>query len=95
MLSENLDILIESIQHWQVWVSGILAIVLSATYLSTTLQSRTALISSKDGTNPPLLPYWIPFLGHSIPFLWDTGAFIDTIRYVNGNPPCSNALFSH
>ena len=42
---------------------------LLSTYLLTYLSYRTTLRSNKQEKKPPVAPYWIPFVGHLIPFL--------------------------
>ncbi|KAI9724629.1 MAG: hypothetical protein M1828_003653 [Chrysothrix sp. TS-e1954] len=42
------------------------------TYLSTCLQAFFSVHTTGDGKKPPVAPYWIPGLGHALPFLWRT-----------------------
>lgn len=50
-----------------------LSIVLTflLTYIITLLKSSMGLRSKKHGREPPLAPYWIPFFGNLLPFIWD------------------------
>jgi ABC-type anion transport system duplicated permease subunit len=41
------------------------------TYTITFLKSSMGLRSKKNGREPPMAPYWIPFLGNLLPFLRD------------------------
>jgi hypothetical protein len=57
---------------WKLMAVVTLASILLSTYLTTTIQSTMAMWSSrKQGKKPPIVPYWIPFLGSVIPYLWD------------------------
>lgn len=42
------------------------------TYLLTSFIALKTIHSSQHGRKPPVSPYWIPGLGHSLSFLWDT-----------------------
>jgi hypothetical protein len=33
--------------------------------------------------SPPLLPYWIPYLGHFIPFVYDQESVLKDARYIS------------
>ncbi|KAJ2983341.1 hypothetical protein NUW58_g6266 [Xylaria curta] len=58
----------------------VLALLPLATYAITTLQFQYALRANKNrkstGLITPIVPYWIPFLGHAIPMATDSGAFV-------------------
>ena len=48
------------------------ACVLFSTYLATNIQSLLAVQGSKQQRKrPPIVPYWIPFLGSVLSYLWD------------------------
>lgn len=34
-----------------------------------------------QATSPPLLPYWFPYLGHFIPFVYDQESVLKDARY--------------
>ena len=61
-----------------------LAIVLTflLTYTYTHLKSSMGLKSKKDGREPPIVPYWIPFLGNLIPFIRDPFTYCADITFV-------------
>lgn len=62
-----------------------LAIVLIflLTYTITLLKSRATLQSSKCGREPPMVPYWIPFLGILLPFIRDPFSYCEETMYVS------------
>lgn len=41
-------------------------------YLYTTVRFLGTQAGAADGVEPPMVPYWIPFLGHTFPFALDT-----------------------
>lgn len=53
------------------------------TYTVTLLKSKVALRSSKYGREPPIVPYWIPFLGNLLPFVRDPFSYCDETTYVS------------
>ncbi|KAF7155431.1 hypothetical protein CNMCM5623_007502 [Aspergillus felis] len=76
----------ESIQqYWYAYLGALLVTSLIYNYLFTTVQSIYALHRSQNGRGPPILPYTIPFLGHSFSLLQDTGAFVHSLRKRYGN----------
>ncbi|KAL4746666.1 cytochrome P450 [Aspergillus terricola var. indicus] len=86
MIREVSSVAAESIQqYWYAYIGALLVTSLICNYLFTTVQSIYALHSSRDGRAPPILPYAIPFLGHSFSFLQDTGAFVHSVRKQYGN----------
>lgn len=57
---------------WKLVAILVVASILFSTYLATTMQSALAMRSSKkQGKRPPIVPYWVPFLGSVVPYLWD------------------------
>jgi hypothetical protein len=38
---------------------------------------------SGQSTSPPLLPYWIPYLGHFISFVYDQESVLKDARYIS------------
>jgi hypothetical protein len=51
------------------------------TYLVTSVRSSRT-IKATSISEPPLVPYWIPFIGNLPSFLLDTPAFAKSIQYV-------------
>ena len=53
------------------------------TYTISSFQFRYAMFVNRNRKYTdrmiPVVPYWIPFLGHAIPMAIDTGAFIDKV----------------
>jgi hypothetical protein len=59
-------------QDWKLMIVLAVASTLLMTYLITSVQSAIAWRSHKEhGKRPPILPYWIPFVGNLISYLWD------------------------
>ncbi len=56
------------------------------TYTITFMRSIVALRSKKHGREPPMAPYWIPFLGNLLPFIWDPFKYCAEATWV---PTCS------
>ncbi|KIA75981.1 hypothetical protein HK57_00224 [Aspergillus ustus] len=58
------------------WLKGLLTLALIplTTYILTSLQCALAI---RTGSTPPIHPYSIPFLGHSVAFLRNLGGFIE------------------
>jgi hypothetical protein len=62
-----------------------LSIVLTflLTYTITLLKSSMGLRSKKHGREPPMVPYWIPFLGNLLPFVWDPFTYCAETTWVS------------
>lgn len=90
--SDNLSAEVKQWQDWRIgshlspssspydWRKVIgLSIVLTflLTYTITFLKSSIGLRSKKHGREPPMAPYWIPFLGNLLPFIWDPFTYCD------------------
>lgn len=57
---------------WIHIVAIAIAVIHSVTYLTTSMLSALAVRSSKqNGKRPPILPYWIPFIGNLIDYFRD------------------------
>ncbi|MCJ1466439.1 hypothetical protein MMC07_005058 [Pseudocyphellaria aurata] len=58
---------------WKLVLALAVISTLAGTYLVTSLRSVVALRNHKQhGKRPPILPYWIPFVGSLIPYLRDS-----------------------
>lgn len=57
---------------------GLPLIAIVITYLQSWLQSRPA--EPNIGSEPPILPYWLPYLQHLPYFLWNPGALYNAGR---------------
>ncbi|KGO48193.1 Cytochrome P450 [Penicillium expansum] len=75
------------IQLWSAWVYGGIIVLVSCWRIFLTLNSLQWVHwwSKSPSRNPPVYPYWIPFLGHSIPFIQDPGAFVDGLQQRYGD----------
>jgi hypothetical protein len=66
------------------WIIPLVAIPL-LTFSLTSLQYFAASSKAKDQdvvSEPPLVPYSIPFIGHAIPFAFDTANYLSNLRCV-------------
>lgn len=65
--------LLRVINHdWKLMVVTVVASMLFVTYLATSLQSILAMRSfSSRGKRPPVVPYWMPYVGSTISYFWD------------------------
>lgn len=62
-------------RDWELKTGALLLLTLLLTYLVTSLISSIAIRRKKNGKETPQMPYWVPFLGNLIPFLWDPPGF--------------------
>lgn len=51
--------------------------ILISTYLVTWCRYQLASLDRKSGKDAPMLPYWLPFLGHGPGFAWNAGHAVD------------------
>ncbi|KAI0010843.1 cytochrome P450 [Xylariaceae sp. FL0662B] len=69
-----------------------IALIPFATYTISSLQFHHALFANKSRKSRdliiPVVPYWIPFLGHAIPMALDSGAFVAKVmeQFGTDNP---------
>ena len=56
-------------------------LVLSVTYVSSWLQSFPA--KPHTGHEPPVVPYYLPYLGHIFTFLQNPGKLLQRLRYTS------------
>ena len=63
---------------WRFMVGILLLLIFLLTYLATSLKSKI----TTGGKKPPIVPYWVPFLGNLIPFVWDPAGFCSKITQV-------------
>ena len=61
--------------HWGVMLGALLLLTSLLTYITTFLRSSIAIKRQKVGREPPIMPYWIPFIGNLIPYVWDPSGF--------------------
>ncbi|KAL2822611.1 cytochrome P450 [Aspergillus granulosus] len=67
-------------QPWYALLGGALVVLLVFTRLLLALQSlQTLHLSKASSRSPPVHPYWIPFVGHSVQFIQKPGEFIDEL----------------
>lgn len=59
------------------------ALVPIVTYVISSFQFQYALFMNKNKRSSdliiPVIPYWVPFLGHAIPMALDSGAFVSKV----------------
>ena len=70
--------------RWGISATLILVALPTLTYLITSIQAKNVLRreARTREQKPPVLPYWIPFLGHQFSFLWNTAGLNTWIEYV-------------
>ena len=61
--------------HWGVMLAASLLLTFLLTYITTFLRSSISIKRRKVGGQPPIIPYWIPFIGNLIPYIWDPSGF--------------------
>ena len=66
----------QAVYNWRIILPTSLFLLTTATYLITLISHIRTKHNSKDGQEPPIIPYWIPVLGSTIPFVRDTKGFI-------------------
>lgn len=68
-----------------VWNTLLSCLLLSApfifTYILTSFNASKAVHARQLGRKPPVSPYWIPGVGHSLSFLWDTANLAKLTKY--------------
>ena len=57
-------------------------LILVSTYVKTCVQCRRAIVSPEAGKEPPVAPYWFPYLGHTLSLLWDMNNLFSSVLYV-------------
>ncbi|KAJ5735341.1 uncharacterized protein N7483_000466 [Penicillium malachiteum] len=74
------------IEPWYAWLGGALITVILFARLFLALHSIKSLHFYKiDSRKPPVHPYWIPLVGHSILFTQNPGAFLDGLQQRYGD----------
>jgi hypothetical protein len=64
------------VSQWLIKLLVAFILLAVTTYIATTLSYGWTNYSDEDGREPPVIPYWLPGLGSTIPFLRDTKGFI-------------------
>ena len=64
-----------ALEYWTLALSSMLLLIPVSTYLVTSLKSAYALRGKKSEQIPPIVPYWIPFLGNVLSFARDAPGF--------------------
>ena len=59
-----------------------LILIFVSTYIKTCLQCRRAIVDPKAGKEPPVAPYWFPYLGHTLSLPWDMDKLFSSVLYV-------------
>lgn len=63
-------------------VAAVLGLSCIATRVITGLQSRSATTDIGESRPIRMTPYWIPWIGHSLSFVWDNEGFIQKAMFV-------------
>ena len=64
---------------WRLIIGISLLLTFPITYLMTSLKSSIAIREKRLWREPPIMPYWIPYLGNLLPLLWDPSEFLSKI----------------
>lgn len=73
--------LVDSVQtlepnQWRIKLPAAFILIAFTTYISNIFSYFRTKYSDEDGREPPVIPYWLPGLGNTIPFVRDTKGFI-------------------
>lgn len=83
------------LSKWQLGLTIFLLFVAACTYTLTACLSSWARRDTKDGREPPTVPYFVPFLGGFFAFATDTKGFIDRARYYFLHMPTKYLVVAH
>jgi hypothetical protein len=64
------------LNQWRIKLPGAFVLLALTTYLATIFSYFRTRRSNEDGREPPVIPYWLPIMGSTIPFVRDTKGFI-------------------
>jgi hypothetical protein len=64
------------ITSWRIKLPVAFALLAAMTYIATIVSYTRTRYSNKDGREPPVIAYWLPVVGSTIPFVRDTKGFI-------------------
>ena len=62
--------------NWTTTIALTLLLIFLSTYVSTAVSSALTVRSTKDGKEPPVVPYFLPFIGNTIAFARDPASFV-------------------
>lgn len=65
--------------NWKTWTGPLIFILLTSNYLITSWRSSQAIRSKSKKREPPIVPYWIPFVGSLVPVVKDSAGFVSQI----------------
>ena len=88
------------VENWQVSLLALGLFIGASTYTITSIAYALAARSTKDGRDPPTVPYWLPIMGSTIPFVSDIEKFVKDVQYVTLNSvsaatTCSDTYLYH
>ena len=64
---------------WRLATLVMLSLPFISTYLITLMEAEIALRSKKDARQPPTFPFWVPFLGHGVPLIWNPADLVASV----------------
>jgi hypothetical protein len=77
MLQEIIDLVrTKVLNQWMTSLPVALVLFTATTYIITILSYLWTKYNTQDGQEPPIIPYYFPVLGSTIPFVRDTKGFI-------------------
>lgn len=65
--------------NWKIWTGPLIYLLLISNYLITSWRSSQAARSKCSKREPPIVPYWVPFLGSLVPIVRDSAGFVSQI----------------
>jgi hypothetical protein len=66
-------------QHWKLSLGAGMLLIPVLTFIITTTISWIGMANQRDGREPPLNPYWFPFLGDWLEYLLARKSFLNRI----------------
>ena len=64
---------------WPMAIALTLLSIFTSTYVVTTVKSLFTLKSTTDGKEPPVVPYFLPYIGNTISFARDPASFVTSV----------------
>ena len=61
--------------RWRMVLGVSVLLTFLLTYVTTLLRSSIAISRQQVRRQPPIMPYWIPFIGNLISYVWDPSGF--------------------
>jgi len=72
------SLLVAGCPLWSV-IATIVVLPFLLTYILSSIRFMRMRRAKHGSRHPPLIPYWIPFVGHTIPFVFNTPGFMTSL----------------